>query len=113
MLSPSRPLPALHLGSWQEENSENLLLHVAGKHGPVARPMKASEACEKTLNGKSNPQTTGEEKAEEERRLGLCRLQWEDETEKVLKLWLQENPPRYTTAVGRVRGGKRGRRRGR
>lgn len=29
---------------------------------------------------------------DEEHRLGLCRLAWEEETEKVLYQWLQENP---------------------
>ena len=146
--SPSKPLPALHLGSWREDHPENLLLHVAGKHGPVARPLTVSEACrlldgkhggvalseeetasqalaaapkklaelagqwaKESLEGKTDSPLTGREEAEEETRLGLCRMQWEDETEKVLKQWLHENPLRFTTAVGRVGGGKRGRRR--
>ena len=51
---------------------------------------------------------------EEADKVGLCKLKWEDETERVLLEWLEANPPRSheenEDPPGRV-GGRRGRER--
>ena len=141
--SPSRPLPALHRGSWDPSHPENLLLHVSGKSGPVARPLLAEEArdllcgkhdgadlsgsdtaaralsaapkklaelavqwAEGELTEKSTPEGKETLPRDTDNRLGLCKLAWEDETERVLYRWLQENPPGEEGPCGRVGGGK-------
>lgn len=117
----SKPLPSLHQGSWEAAHPNNLLLHVQGKLGPVARPLKPQEAV-LLLDGKPGPREDVEasQKAsallvaaprslarlaaqwagDQEMRLttgddkvGLCQLKWEEETEKVLMQWLANHPP--------------------
>ena len=139
--SAERPLPSLHRGSWEANYPSNLLLHVQGKLGPVARPLKPQEAVT-LLEGKPGP--CNEDEAgqaasqllamaprslarlaawagrqleaitEEVDKVGLCKLKWEDETERVLLEWLEANPPRSheenEESPGRV-GGRRGRER--
>ena len=51
----------------------------------------------------------GEDAGEQKKKVGLCRLRWEDETERVLYAWIRDNPPTQSAMVGRV-GGGRGRR---
>lgn len=135
--SPTRPLPSLHRGSWDPEHRQSLLLHVARKEGPAARVLlpeeavvllqgriprkdelevKAAEALVAAprklaqLAGHWASQTIGEEYTPEPDRVGLCRLNWEEETERVMLQWVKENPPVGAAGgVGRV-GGRRGRR---
>ena len=79
--SPSKPLPALHLGSWDPEHRENLLLHVAGKAGPVARPLLASEArdllCGKRDGGQlSDSEIAARALAAAPKKLAELTVQW-------------------------------------
>ena len=136
--SPSRPLPALHRGSWDHGHPQNLLLQVQRKEGPVARPLQPSEAI-LLLEGRHHQGGDDVERAaeallaaprklaelagqwaigvleenegeEKDDRVGLCRLKWEDETERVLYQWVRDNPPyEGPECVSRV-GGRRGRR---
>ena len=140
--SPTKPLPSLHAGSWDSEHPESLLLHVAGKQGPVARTLLPKEAV-LLLHGRAS--TSGGESSEEaakaliaaprklaelasqwaagavsgespegpKSKVGLCRLRWEDETERVLYAWIKDNPPLPLAPVGRVGGGKGRRGKGR
>ena len=136
----SRPLPSLHRGSWERGHPNSLLLHVQGKLGPVARPLKPQEAV-LLLDGKPGPKGDLEASqraalllaaaprsltrlaalwagarignhAEEGKKVGLCSLKWEEETEKVLLAWLESHPPadrdEGVGSLGRV-GGRRGR----
>lgn len=48
---PKRPLPGLHLGSWDSTQPDRLLLLGKGPDGPAARPISRGEAMD-LLNGR-------------------------------------------------------------
>ena len=134
-----KPLPSLHMGSWDGAHPSNLLLEAKSKAGPVARPLTPQEAV-LLLDGKPGPAEEEEAKEAAARALaaaprslarlamtwvgkhgnlsgtdpnkvGLCQLRWENETEQVLYAWLRANPSTNNAEdPGRV-GGRRGKQR--
>ena len=134
---PNRPLPGLHDGSWVAERDDRLLLLGKGPDGPAARTVTASEAAKLLHGRGSYYLDDGQKAAGLEpqallaaapRRLanlavrwaieqtpngpdpekvGVCRLKWEEETERVLMQWLRDNPKQMSPAlVGGERPGK-------
>ena len=142
--SPKGPLPALHLGSWNADHEDPLLLLMQTTDGPYARALREKEA-QALLYGRKVRETDEEEEISAEHLLmaaprglaslaavwaqecpgsgspgavreesgctvGVCALEWEKETERILLQWVAENPPQEEmSGSGRV-GGKRSRR---
>ena len=142
--APKGPLPALHLGSWNADHEDPLLLLLQTPEGPFARALREKEA-QALLYGRKVRETDEEEgilagdllkaaprglatlaavwaqecqesnspvvvKGEGSCTVGVCALEWERETEKILLQWVAENPPQAEmSGAGRV-GGKRSRR---
>ena len=125
-----KALPALHLGSWDDQHPDVLWLLAYGKEGPAARALTAGQA-QALLSGRRNrvdeaPEallaaapsklaelagqwmaTEGNRAEPDSRAVGVCRLEWEDEAEATLMRWLEENPPRVGAPDERRVGGKR------
>ena len=127
---PRRPLPGLHAHSWDEKAPDRLLLLGKGPDGPGARTLLPDEAIE-LLHGRKPlpPSLTVEEStwglkealsapprslallavkwslSQMEPKVGVCRLKWEDETERVLMDWLKQNPA--TGGLSSLVGGKK------
>eukprot|EP00438_Fugacium_kawagutii_P016374 Skav203835 [mRNA] locus=scaffold4932:42892:55316:- [translate_table: standard] len=110
---PTRPLPGLHDGSCDGGRKDCLLLLGKGPDGPAARPLLPEEATHLILRRKDMV-PKGEEEVKvvlshpsrsltdlavkwaatnaDERKVGVCRLKWEEETKRILDDWLAHNP---------------------
>eukprot|EP00438_Fugacium_kawagutii_P005313 Skav210287 [mRNA] locus=scaffold475:3020:13981:- [translate_table: standard] len=123
---PRRPLPGLHEGSCSSKRRDRLLLLGKGPDGPSARTISPEEVTH-LMNGKPPiTKETMEEMKESLRRsprtlcnlavswaasqamekVGVCRLQWEEESRRVLDRWLSENPAQACSQVVGARGKK-------
>eukprot|EP00438_Fugacium_kawagutii_P010033 Skav212665 [mRNA] locus=scaffold1227:565246:577475:+ [translate_table: standard] len=117
---PKRPLPGLHEGSFDSERKDRLLLLGKGPDGPSARVMQASEAYRLTggtifhdgllTNDEVKrtlacaPRALCELAArwassQVEPKVGVCKLQWEEESRRILDQWLQDNPAKFGAVV--------------
>ena len=123
---PRKPLPGLHEGSCDGSRKDRLLLLGKGPDGPAARTILPLEVVR--LVG-ANPR--GEDGVEDQvqealsctpralcelsvlwsasqvdQKVGVCKLQWEEESRRVLERWLIENPASPSPLVVGGRGKK-------
>eukprot|EP00435_Cladocopium_sp_Y103_P026666 s2518_g6.t1 len=113
---PRRPLPGLHDGSWRTDRKDRLLLLGKGPNGPAARTLFPEEVIGLVKGNKGfspNRDESGEEDPtkileqaprslaelatrwashQRSQKVGVCRLPWEEETQRILFRWLEENP---------------------
>eukprot|EP00438_Fugacium_kawagutii_P005702 Skav227832 [mRNA] locus=scaffold948:391182:404479:+ [translate_table: standard] len=113
---PRKPLPGLHEGSADVNRKDRLLLLGKGPDGPAARAIMPAEVIQ--LTGKTKgavEQTTQEDvkralsktpralcesavgwaSSQVGDKVGVCKLQWEEESRNILDKWLNENPAGY------------------
>eukprot|EP00438_Fugacium_kawagutii_P035674 Skav231659 [mRNA] locus=scaffold823:44885:57127:- [translate_table: standard] len=110
---PRKPLPGLHEGSADVDRKDRLLLLGKGPDGPAARAILPSEVIHLAGGIRGEAEQTSQEDVKKalatppralcesavswastqvETKVGVCKLQWEEESRNILNKWLTENP---------------------
>ena len=124
---PRKPLPGLHEGSSDPSRKDRLLLLGKGPDGPAARTILPMEVVKlaggRKICAEADPQLEVKKallrsprslcdlavrwaSSQVDPKVGVCRLQWEEESQRVLEKWLSENPADVCPLVVGGKGGR-------